>query len=63
MNLSGNDEIKGSIFDMRSVGNNILNGGIYGIEASIITSIVLTVTIVIMIVTGYRKGKMTYGIQ
>lgn len=63
MNLSGNDEIKGAIFDMRSVGNNILNGGIYGIEASIVTSIVLTVTIVIMIVTGYRKGRMTYGIQ
>ena len=63
MNLSGNDEIKAAIFDMRSVGNNILNGGIYGIEASIVTSIVLTVTIVIMIVTGYRKGRMTYGIQ
>ncbi len=63
MNLSGNDEIKAAIFDMRSVGNNILNGGIYGIEASIVTSIVLTVTIVIMIVTGYRKGRITYGIQ
>ena len=63
MNLSGNDEIKAAIFDMRSVGNNILNGGIYGIEASIVTSIVLTVTIVIMIVTGYRKGRMAYGIQ
>jgi len=41
LNLSGNDEITAAVFKMDSVGNNILNGGVYGIEASIITTAVL----------------------
>ena len=63
MNLSGNDEIKAAVFDMRSVGNNILNGGIYGIEASVVTALVLAVTVIILFVTINRKGRMTDGIQ
>ena len=63
MNLSGNDEIKAAVFDMRSVGNNILNGGIYGIEASVVTAIVLAVTVIILFVIINRKGRMTDGIQ
>ena len=63
MNLSGNDEIKAAVFDMRSVGNNILNGGIYGIEASVVTAIVLEVTVIILFVIINRKGRMTDGIQ
>lgn len=41
LNLSGNDETVTAIFNMKSVGENIWNGGKYGIEASLITSIVL----------------------
>lgn len=41
LNLSGNDETVTAIFNMKSVGENIWNGGEYGIEASLITSIVL----------------------
>ena len=41
LNLSGNGEIVSSIFDMRSIGSSILYGGVYGIEASIITTVVL----------------------
>ena len=63
MNLSGNDEIKAAVFDMRSVGNNILNGGVYGIEASVVTAIVLAVTVIILFVVINRKGRMTDGIQ
>ena len=63
MNLSGNGEIKAAVFDMRSVGNNILNGGIYGIEASVVTTIVLAVTVIILFVIINRKGRMTDGIQ
>lgn len=63
MNLSGNGEIKVAVFDMRSVGNNILNGGIYGIEASVVTAIVLAVTVIILFVIINRKGRMTDGIQ
>ncbi len=43
LNLSGNDETVMAIFNMQSVGKNICNGGKYGIEASVITSIVLAV--------------------
>lgn len=63
MNLSGNGEIKAAVFDMRLVGNNILNGGIYGIEASVVTAIVLAVTVIILFVIINRKGRMTDGIQ
>ncbi len=49
LNLSGNDEIIASVFDMRSVGDNLLNGGMYGIEASIITTVVLAAALCVMI--------------
>lgn len=41
LNLSGNDENITAIFNMRSVGNNIWNGSIYSIEASVITVFIL----------------------
>ncbi len=41
LNLSGNDETVTAVFKMQSVGKNILNGGEYGIEASLITTVVL----------------------
>lgn len=63
MNLSGNDEMTAAVFDMRSVGSSILNGGIYGIEASVVTAIVLAVTVVIMFIILNRKGGMTDEIQ
>lgn len=62
MNLSGNGETTAAVFDMRSVDSNVLNGGTYGIEASIITAIVLATTVVIMLVVLNRKGGMKDGI-
>ncbi len=41
LNLSGKDETVTAIFNMQSVGKNIWNGGEYGIEASVITAVVL----------------------
>lgn len=57
LNLSGNDEIVASVFDMSSVGSNILNGGAYGIEASIITTAVLVAMIafVVMVIKPIKK--------
>lgn len=43
LNLSGKDETVTAIFNMQSVGNNIWNGGTYGIEASIVTTVVLAI--------------------
>ena len=48
LNLSGNDETVTAIFNMQSVGENIWNGGVYGIEASIITTVVLTIATVLI---------------
>ena len=48
LNLSGNDENVTAIFNMQSVGKNIWNGGEYGIEASIITTVVLAVAATII---------------
>lgn len=43
LNLSGNDETVTAIFNMQSAGKNIWNGGEYGIEASMITTVVLAI--------------------
>lgn len=48
LNLSGNDETVTAIFNMQSAGKNIWNGGEYGIEASIITTVVLAIAAAII---------------
>ena len=48
LNLSGNDETVTAVFNMQSVGKNIWNGGEYGVEASIITTIVLSIAAAII---------------
>ena len=57
LNLSGIDGTVASVFDMTSVGSNILNGGEYGIEASIITTMVLSVSIVIIFIFSRKASK------
>lgn len=56
LNLSGKDETVTAVFDMQSVGKNILNGGEYGIEASIITTVVLAFAAALLWY-GKRKGE------
>lgn len=48
LNLSGNEKTVTAVFNMQSVGQNIWNGGEYGIEASGITAIVLTAAVVLL---------------
>jgi membrane protease YdiL (CAAX protease family) len=55
LNLSGSDEITASVFNMSSVGENILNGGVYGIEASTLTTAVLVVAATLLILFTARK--------
>lgn len=57
LNLSGKDEMTAAVFDMRSVGSNILNGGKYGIEASVITAVVLAMAFAFIIVITKKKGN------
>ncbi|MBO5057514.1 MAG: CPBP family intramembrane metalloprotease [Lachnospiraceae bacterium] len=57
MNLSGNEENVTAIFNMQSVGDNIWNGGIYGIEASAATTIVLVFAAALLFVMGGKREK------
>lgn len=56
LNLSGNDETVAAVFNMKSVGKNILNGGEYGIEASVITSVVLTIAVISILYLNKKRG-------
>ena len=62
LNLSGNDTKTSAIFNMRMVGSNIINGGDYGIEASVVTAVVLAVALVLMAAVKQKKGGTQYGV-
>lgn len=55
LNLSGKDETVTAIFNMQSVGSNIWNGGAYGIEASLITTVVLTLAVALILYLNKKK--------
>ncbi|MBD5089777.1 MAG: CPBP family intramembrane metalloprotease [Clostridiales bacterium] len=57
LNLSGNDENVTAIFKMESVGKNIWNGDIYGIEASIITTIILGICAMLLCVYSKKNQE------
>ena len=59
LNLSGNDTKIAAVFDMRSVGKNILNGGDYGIEASVMTAVVLAAAAVLLFLSSRKKAKQS----
>ncbi len=56
LNLSGNEETVTAVFNITSVGSNVLNGGMYGIEASILTAGVLFIATV-GLVLYMKKGR------
>jgi len=57
LNLSGNGETASAIFNLQSSGDNIWNGGMYGIEASIITTIVLALAVLLILVINMFVNK------
>lgn len=59
LNLSGKDAAVTAVFDMKSVGRNILNGAEYGIEASILTTVVLALTLGILLIY-FRHRVLLY---
>lgn len=62
LNLSGNDTKTSAIFNMRTVGSNIINGGDYGIEASVVTAVVLAAALGVMAAVKQKKGGTEYGV-
>lgn len=61
LNLSGNEETITAIFQLRTVGE-IWNGGSYGIEASIVTTAVLGISLAVM-VTIWKGRNEHHGIS
>ena len=57
LNLSGNEETVTAIFNMQSVGDNIWNGRIYGIEASAATTVVLAFVAALVFVINRKRVK------
>ena len=57
LNVSGNGETVTAIFNMQSVGDNIWNGSIYGIEASVATTIVLAFAAALVFVISRTRAK------
>ena len=57
LNLSGKDTKTAAVFDMESVGDNILNGGVYGIEASMITAVILAAAALLLWLSGRKSDN------
>ncbi|MGN1432078.1 MAG: lysostaphin resistance A-like protein [Ruminococcus sp.] len=57
LNLSGKDETVTAVFNMQSVGENIWNGGEYGIEASVITTVVLALAAALIWYMNRKKNN------
>ena len=57
LNLSGNDGMTVAVFDMRSVGTGILNGGEYGIEASAVTTVVLSLALIVCFIFSRKRAS------
>lgn len=56
LNLSGSEGASASVINMRAEGENLLNGGMYGIEASVVTAVVLAIAAGV-IYTIIKKGR------
>lgn len=57
LNLSGNDETVTAVFNLQSVGENIWNGGMYGIEASVITAVVLALAALLLWIPKQKNNE------
>lgn len=57
LNLSGNDTVTSAVFDIRSAGSNIMNGGDYGIEASAVTAVVLVSVLAVCFAASRIREK------
>lgn len=55
--LSGSDETASALIDLRASGSSLLNGGAYGIEASVITAAVLGAAALCLILTAPKTKK------
>ena len=57
LNLSGNNGATAAVLNMSSEGSNVLNGGLYGIEASAVTTVVLSAALILFYVVSRYTEK------
>lgn len=57
LNLSGSEANGTGILCFRTEGANIINGGVYGIESSIVTTVILGIAVIILL---YIRRKVKY---
>lgn len=55
LNLSGNDEKVAAVFNITTPEDSIFNGGSYGIEASLITFLVLIIGIILLLICRRKQ--------
>lgn len=55
LTLSGNETEMSGVFCFKAEGANIFNGGVYGIEASIITTVVLGIAVVVLCLYAMKR--------
>ena len=56
LSLSGSDSNTNSVLNFSVASQNILNGGVYGIEASIVTTVVLGITLAVLVKRFLKMG-------
>ena len=56
LNLTGNDSVVPVLLNFQARGETILNGGQIGLEASVITTAVLSILLIILMINGEKAG-------
>ncbi|MBR1764504.1 MAG: CPBP family intramembrane metalloprotease [Ruminococcus sp.] len=57
ISVSGGEAAENSVLELSAKGNSLLNGGAYGLEASIITTAVLTAAVICLLLTAKNTKK------
>ena len=56
LSLSGSDSSTNSVLNFNVLSQNVLNGGMYGIEASIVTTVVFGITLAVLVKRFLKMG-------
>ena len=57
LNLTGNDSQVPVLLNFQAQGENVLNGGKIGLEASVITTAVLSLLLIFLLINGKKMGN------
>jgi membrane protease YdiL (CAAX protease family) len=55
LTLSGSESTSDAVFKFESTSSSIINGGVYGVEASVVTTVILLVAVIIILVRFSKK--------